>query len=293
MRILNLGSLNIDDVYSVIHFVQPGETLSSTDYKQFCGGKGLNQSIALANAGAEVYHAGAIGQDGLFLKNRLESAGVDTSLVKVGDIPSGRAIIQVVPEGENSIILFKGANHTLTKADVDSMLEPFSRGDYLLLQNEINNAEYIIDAAFDKGMKIVLNPAPMEPAILSLPLGKISIFVVNEIEGEGFTGETEPEKIGKAFERLYPDAVLVLTLGSKGVYYRRNGQVIREPAEKIEAVDTTAAGDTFIGYFLAGTAKGDNTSEALKLASHAAAVTCTRMGASDSIPEISELLSAE
>ena len=289
MKILNIGSLNIDDVYSVDHFVKPGETIGSHDYNQFCGGKGLNQSIALANAGAEVYHAGAIGKDGIFLKERLERAGADTMLIKTGEIPTGRAIIQVVPEGENSIILYRGANHSLTKNDVNRMLEPFGSGDYLLLQNEINDPEPVINAAFEKGMIIALNPAPMEQAILDLPLNKISIFIVNEIEAEGFTGETEPAAIGSAFERLYPEARLVLTLGSKGVYHRLHGDATEVPAEKITAVDTTAAGDTFIGYLLAGLAAGEDIEPVLKRATHAAAITCTRPGAADSIPLAEEL----
>lgn len=289
MKILNIGSLNIDEVYSVEHFVQPGETLGSTEYNKFCGGKGLNQSIALANAGAEVYHAGVIGVDGVFLRERLDSAGADISLVKVGEAATGRAVIQVVPEGENCIILYKGANHSLTEDDINTMLAPFGQGDYLLLQNEINNPEYIINAAHAKGMIIALNPAPMEKAILELPLEKISVFIVNEVEGEGFTGESVPGAIGDAFARIYPDAVLVLTLGSKGVYYRAGNNVIEVAAEKIKAVDTTAAGDTFIGYLLAGLAAGEDAEAVLKRATHAAAITCTRMGAADSIPKIGEL----
>ena len=159
MKILNIGSLNIDDVYSVEHFVRAGETISSTSYDRFCGGKGLNQSIALANAGAEASHAGAIGSDGQILKERLEQAGVDTSLIRISTTPTGRAIIQVVPEGENSIILFKGANHCLNAEDINSMLENFAAGDILLLQNEINNIDLIIKEAYNKGMRIALNPA--------------------------------------------------------------------------------------------------------------------------------------
>ncbi|MDC7228260.1 MAG: ribokinase [Spirochaetales bacterium] len=289
MKILNIGSLNIDDVYSVEHFVQPGETLGSNEYNQFCGGKGLNQSIALANAGAEVYHAGAIGRDGLFLKERLDKAGVDTSLVKIGETPTGRAIIQVVPEGENSIILYNGANHSLSTGDISNMLAPFGAGDYLLLQNEINNPGRIINAAAEKGMIIALNPAPMEKSVLELPLDKISIFIVNEIEGEGFTGESEPAATGEAFERLYPGARLVLTLGAAGVYYRHKGKVLEVPAEKIKPIDTTAAGDTFIGYLLAGLAAGNDTESVLKRATKASAVTCMRLGAADSIPKADEI----
>ena len=289
MKILNIGSLNIDDVYSVAHFVRAGETISSTGYKQFCGGKGLNQSIALANAGANVYHAGIIGADGTFLRERLERAGVDTSLVRTGDTPSGRAIIQVVPEGENSIILFKGSNHSLTPADIEEMLAPFTAGDFLLLQNEINNTGLIIEAAHSRGLSIVLNPAPMESSVLDLPLEKISYFIVNEIEAEEFTGETEPSLIGREFRRLYPEAALVLTLGARGVYFQSRSETIELPAEKIQPVDTTAAGDTFIGYFLAGLAAGEDAATILNRAVHAAAIACTREGAADSIPKAGEL----
>lgn len=289
MKILNIGSLNIDDVYSVEHFVKPGETLSSLEYNKFCGGKGLNQSIALANAGAEIYHAGAIGDDGLFLKDRLDRAGADTSLVKVGNTATGCAIIQVVPEGENSIILYKGANHSLTDADIDGFLGPFGKGDYLLLQNEVNMLEKIINKAHAKGLIIAINPAPMDKSILKLPLDKIKIFIVNEIEGEGFTGETIPEKIGDVFMKKHPDAILVLTLGADGVYYRDAKETITLPAEKITPVDTTAAGDTFIGYFLAGTAAGEAPEPVLKRATHASAITCTRLGAADSVPLLQEV----
>jgi ribokinase len=289
MKILNIGSLNIDDVYSVDHFVKPGETLSSMEYNKFCGGKGLNQSIALANAGAEIYHAGAIGEDGLFLKNRLDRAGADTSLVKIGTTATGRAIIQVVPEGENSIILYKGANHRLTGTDVDEFLSPFSEGDYLLLQNEVNILDEIISKAHTKGLIIAINPAPMEESILKLPLEKISIFIVNEIEGEGFTGESEPRKIGEEFMRRHPGSKLVLTLGAEGVHYRDENETITLPAEKITPVDTTAAGDTFIGYFLSGLAAGEKIKTVLSRAVKASAVTCTRPGAADSIPLKSEL----
>ena len=129
----------------------------------------------------------------------------------------------------------------------------------------------------------------MDSSILDLPLDKVSIFIVNEIEAEGFTGKTEPADIGAAFEKLYPDASLVLTLGAQGVYYRSGGTVIIVPAEKITPVDTTAAGDTFIGYFLAGLAAEEEPQKILERASHAAAITCTRAGAADSIPMAKEL----
>lgn len=284
MKVLNIGSLNIDEVYSVRHFVKPGETISSTDFNQFCGGKGLNQSIALANAGADVFHAGAIGKDGLFLRDRLDLAGVDTSLIKIKNISSGKAVIQVIPEGENCIILFKGANHSILEEDIVEIIAGFDKGDVLLLQNEINNIGKIITLATERGLKIAFNPAPMDDSVLALPLDKVDIFIVNEIEGKELTGEDEPEAIGKVFCDRFPDARLVLTLGERGVYYQEKYRIIQIPAKKIKPIDTTAAGDTFTGFFLAGFSRGDSIEACLKNAVKASAMACTRMGAADSIP---------
>ena len=162
MKVLSFGSLNIDYVYKVDHFVQKGETLSSKSLNVFSGGKGLNQSIALAKAGVETYHAGAIGEDGKFLLEILEEAGVDTSCVKIlSDERTGNAIIQNDEDGDNCILLYGGANQAITKAQVDAVLSRFDAGDYLVLQNEINELPYMMTKAHEKGMKIVLNPSPM------------------------------------------------------------------------------------------------------------------------------------
>lgn len=289
MKIVNLGSLNIDDVYTVDHFVRPGETISSEDYACFCGGKGLNQSIALANAGAEVYHAGRIGRDGQVLKERLEKAGVDTSLLIQGDVPTGHAIIQVTPEGENAIILFGGANRAITVEDIPRFLAPFGVGDMLVLQNEISSLREVMEAATKKGLTIALNPSPMDSRIADLPLEQVGIFLVNEIEGTELTGETEPEKILEAMMNRFPKARIFLTLGGKGVLYGRAGRVVRREALKVTPVDTTAAGDTFTGFALAAIAEGRSVEEALDRATRAAALAVTRPGASDSIPQKEEI----
>ena len=163
MKVLCFGSLNIDYTYKVDHFVGKGETLSSESLQVFSGGKGLNQSIALAKAGARVYHAGAVGEDGRFLLEELEKAGVDVSCVAVrADVRTGNAIIQNDREGDNCILLYGGANQAVKKEQVDEVLTHFDVGDFLVLQNEISELPYIMEQAHEKGMKIILNPSPMD-----------------------------------------------------------------------------------------------------------------------------------
>lgn len=289
MKILNFGSLNVDHVYAVDHFVRPGETLDSIRYSRFCGGKGLNQSIALAHAGAKVYHAGKVGPEGVWLKDRLKKEGVNTAWVTVTDGSSGHAIIQVNREGENSIILHGGANRAITPRDADRVLGEFSAGDYLLLQNEISSIPQIMKRAARMGLRIVLNPTPMTPDVVKYPLDLVSCFILNEIEGEGLTGKKEPGRILTAMMKQYPEAAVVVTLGARGVLYGEGGLTLSVPAVKVKPVDTTAAGDTFIGFFLADMAAGRGVETALQTACRAAAICVTRHGAADSIPRRSEL----
>jgi ribokinase len=289
MKILNFGSLNIDHVYAVDHIVRPGETLNSNQYRVFMGGKGSNQSLALAYAGARVFHAGKLGKDGLWLRERLQKSGVDTGLVEITEGPSGHAIIQVNKEGENAIVLFGGANRTIAKADAARVLSRFGKGDYLLLQNEISAIPDIMREASRIGLAIVLNPAPMHRDVLAYPLDLVACFIVNEIEGAELTGAKAPDKILAAMQRRFPSAMTVLTLGADGAVCTHGGATVRVPAVRVKAVDTTAAGDTFIGYFLAGLMSGAETKAALEIACQAAAICVTRPGAADSIPKRKEV----
>jgi ribokinase len=289
MKILNFGSLNIDKVYEVDSLVRPGETITSRSFKKFCGGKGLNQSIALASAGAVVHHAGKIGKDGLFLKAYLEEAGVDVSNIDVTDGPTGHAIIQVNRNGENSIILFGGANHKITGKDVNLILRELNPGDYLLLQNEISVMPEILRRASEAKLKIVFNPAPMEPGVLRYPLKGVKYFIMNEIEGEGFTGEREPEQIISNMLITFPDAAIVLTLGENGVHYADSKTRLFTPAKKVATLDTTGAGDAFVGYFVAGLVAGRSVEKCLHTANQAAAICVTKPGAADSIPKKEEV----
>lgn len=292
MRVLNFGSLNVDYVYKLPHVVMKGETISSRSLNTYPGGKGLNQSIALGKAGAEVYHAGAIGEDGRFLVDFLNESGVNTKFVKIfSDIKSGHAIIQNDDEGDNCILLYGGANQAITKEQVDETMAEFSGGDYLVLQNEINELKYIVEKAHKKGMKIVLNPSPMNEKITELPLEYIDYFLLNEIEAGQILGRTvdSPEEIIAALTEVFPQARIVLTLGSDGSVYSDGIKKILQHIYKVETVDTTAAGDTFTGYFIAGELKGQETEVSMDMAAKAAAITVSRPGAGVAIPTLKEV----
>ena len=291
MKILNIGSLNIDYVYAVPHFVRHGETLSSMEMETLCGGKGLNQSIALARAGVKVYHAGCIGEDGEMLVRCLAENGVDTSLIRRCPGKTGHAIIQVDAFGENCIILFGGANQKITEAYIDEALSAFSAGDILLLQNEVNLVDSMIRKAKARGMRVAVNPAPMNQTMLSAPLDLADMLFLNEVEAEDLCGERDPMRQLSALRDRYPMAVFVLTLGEEGSLYQApGGEIFRQGIYRVPVVDTTAAGDTFIAYLLAGLESGREVSECLRLAAKAAAITVSRKGAAASAPRMEELV---
>ncbi|WP_410075721.1 ribokinase [Anaerostipes sp.] len=295
MKILSFGSLNIDYVYSVPHFVKKGETLSAKELNVYTGGKGLNQSIALARAGVETYQAGAIGTDGMFLLEQLKEAGVKTDLVKIlDDVRTGNAIIQNDDEGDNCIVLFGGANQAITKEQVDEVFKDFTNEDYLLIQNEINELSYIVEKAKEEGMKIILNPSPMNEKIMKLPLDQIDYFILNEIEAMQILEMDKPEEIdGKYIASLlherFKDATIVLTLGSEGSVCISDDEYVEQSIYKVKAIDTTAAGDTYTGYFIAGILKGKTIKESMDIASKASAIAVTRQGAAPSIPVLEEV----
>lgn len=295
MKVLCFGSLNIDYTYKVDHFVKKGETLSSEALQVFSGGKGLNQSIALAKAGVEVYHAGSIGQDGQFLLKELREANVDTSCITIRtDIRTGNAIIQNDREGDNCILLYGGANQTVTKEQADAVLRHFESGDFLVLQNEINKLAYIMEQAHGKGMKIVLNPSPMNEKILRLPLECVDYFLLNEIEAgqileKDVTDGFDAEKLAEELLKRFPEAAVVLTMGGDGSIYMDKKETIIQSVCKVQAVDTTAAGDTFTGFFIGGILRGCSVGEAMGMASRAAAIAVTRQGAAPSIPFLNEV----
>lgn len=289
MKILNFGSCNIDIVCSLDHIVKPGETLSAHSVEMFVGGKGLNQSVALANAGSKVYHAGCIGSDGSVLSDFMLNAGVDLSYLRVVDEKTGQATIQVDKNGENAIFLYAGANNAVTEEYVDSVLSNFGKGDFLLLQNEINNISYIIDKAYDRGMKIFLNPAPFNKNVADIDLNKLYCIIPNEIESSGYTGSDGYKAFADLIRSKYPNLRAVVTLGKRGSVYIDAETIHIQKAYTVNAVDTTAAGDTFVGYFVAEISRGKAPHEAINVASAASALTVSRKGAAPSIPTLDEV----
>lgn len=291
MQVLNFGSLNIDHVYGVDHFVAPGETLSSARYSVNAGGKGLNQSVALSRAGVKTAHAGMIGKEGLFLKETLEAAGVDTEHVIAGSVPTGHAVIQVEKSsGQNSILLYPGANMAIPRTEMLHILQTVPEGSWLLLQNEINDIPFLIREGKKRNLKVAINPAPCTKEVLSYPLHVCDLIMVNEIEAAQLTGKSgDFRQMAAALAELFPDSEVVVTCGKEGAIYRKGSLEIFTPARHVQAVDTTSAGDTFTGFFLAAKLRGMTAKEAMECAAFASSITVSRPGAACSIPTAEEV----
>lgn len=289
MKVLNFGSLNLDYTYQVAHIVRAGETILAKEVNMNLGGKGFNQSVALSRAGLVCFHAGLVGEEGLEFYDACGTFGIKTDYMKTVTGRCGHTVIQVDENGQNSIVLFGGANQKNSKEYVDEVLKNFDTGDVIILQNEINELPYLIDQAFAKGMTIVLNPSPYDERLEECDLGKVSVFVLNETEGQQMTGMTTPATIISAMAASYSNAKVVLTLGEGGSIYHHGDEELYQPAFKVDAVDTTAAGDTFTGYFVAGLIKKLPMREVLINSSKAAALAVTKHGAASSIPFMSEV----
>lgn len=288
-RIFNLGSINIDHVYRVPAFVRPGETLAATAYARGAGGKGFNQSVALARAGAAVVHIGAIGPEGVWLRDYLSHDNVDTGALAILDEPTGHAIIQVDRNGQNAIVLAAGANHAIPQGHVQKALQGASSGDWFLCQNETNDVGAALEAAKAAGLKCCFNPAPMSEAVQDYPIHCVDWLILNETEGADLSGASEPKEIIHHLLARWPHLQVVLTLGGDGAVFGQSAERLRVSACRVEPVDTTAAGDTFVGYLLASLAGGQPIKAAMERASRAAALCVTRPGAADAIPTAVEV----
>lgn len=289
--IFNYGSLNIDYVYNVTDFVRGGETISSHCMSVYAGGKGLNQSVALARAGAAVSHCGYLGENAGFLQKILVESGVNLSLLRQVPQTNGHAIIQVDKAGQNCILLYGGTNLMQTDDYICEVANQIVPGDTMLFQNECANIGQMMRVAKQCGAMLVLNPSPMDSACLDLPLDLVDIFILNEVEGEAITGETKPERIADSLRVRYQSAEIVLTLGKHGVLYDGEGTRFRLPICDMGApVDTTAAGDTFTGYFIALKTQGESNLRAAEIASKAAGIAVTKQGAAPSIPTRDEVI---
>lgn len=291
--IVNFGSLNIDYVYSVKNFVKPGETILCTGYNVYAGGKGLNQSVAAGRAGGRVRHAGMIGEEGRFLLDILNDAHVDSSLVKIVGERNGHTVIQVDQNGQNSIILYGGTNHMLDADYAELVAGTLSKGDIVLFQNETSANSDLMKLAAEKECVIALNPSPMDDRIRALPLELVSIFILNEIEGGDMTGRNDPAEILYGMALRFPKAKILLTLGKAGMRFTYGKNQFEEGIfEYGSVVDTTAAGDTFTGYYLAAVSRGIDDREAVRQATAASGICVTRAGAAQSIPFASEVRAA-
>ena len=289
MKILNYGSMNVDYVYEVKDIVRPGETINARGRNIYPGGKGLNQSIAVARAGGEMYHIGVLGADGDVLEQALRENGIHMDHIKRVSGNSAHTVIQVDQNGQNCIIVFAGPEITFTENEMDEILSHFASGDAVIFQNELDHSPLFMKKAADRGLIIIFNPSPMEESIFSYPLDRVSWFVVNEIEGSALTGEREPEKILDVMKVKYPQAGVVLTLGSDGAWAMRGEERFFQPSFPVKAVDTTAAGDTFMGYFVTGMLQGEPLQNVLRRAAKAASIAVSRPGAAVSIPTAGEI----
>lgn len=289
--LVTVGSLNIDHVYQVEEISRPGETIHTLGYAKLSGGKGLNQSVAAARAGTEVKHMGCIGQEGRFLSDLLAESGVDVSEVLVREnIASGHAIIQVNRAGENSIFIYGGANQTVGAAQLAGVLDGQSQPGWVLFQNETSEVPDMMCLAAERGWSVAYNPAPMAADLsANFPLDKVSVLFVNQLEGEELTGFNQAERIAGHLLSHFGDMTVVVTKGADGAYCSSTQGSMAVSGLPVRPVDTTGAGDTFIGYFMAGFMKSGSAETALMLANRAAALCVTRPGAAASIPYAAEL----
>ena len=281
--IWNLGSINVDNFYEVPHLPAAGETLAATSFGFGLGGKGANMSVAAARAAARVSHIGAIGADGRWTRDRLMEYGVDTPHIAQIEVPTGHANIVVDPQGENSIVLFQGANVQLNEAIIGAALSEASHKDFLLMQNETNGQEYAASTARSLGLRVAYAAAPFEASAIERLLGRIDLLILNEIEAaqlEDATGKT-PDALGVSD--------VVITLGAQGCKWISNTGEKRFDAYPADAVDTTGAGDTFTGYLVAGLDRGMSMEDAIDLALKAGALMVMRRGTADVIPDLKEI----
>ena len=289
MKFLVFGSMNIDKVYKLPALPEKGETLTCTGYEVHVGGKGLNQAVSLARAGAEVYMAGRVGADGRELVEFLQDAGVNTDLVQISDTVTGHAVIEVDGGGQNQMILFPGANHEITPEYCDRVLRDFGSGDVILMEYETSCVEYMIEKAAEKGLIVAINPSPFTEAVKDLPYGKIDIVIVNEYEGRSIAETDDNGKAVKIIRQMTEGGAVIMTLGADGAIYSDSDTTVKVPAFKVKAADTTGAGDTFAGYFLKAYMDDADEKEALRRASAASALVVQKVGAAQTIPAAAEV----
>jgi ribokinase len=292
MKVLVFGSINIDLIFSVDHIVRGGETIASSSLVRSAGGKGANQAAALAKAGLAVSFAGKTGTDGMFLRELLESYGVDTTHTRNYDGATGQAVIQLDKNKQNAIVLFAGGNGAITPAEAGQTLEHFGEGDLLVLQNEITLTGSLISMAHERHIRIALNPSPYDERVESFPLEFVALFFVNEIEGAQLAhlpAGTPCEDILNALTARFPASEIILTAGKDGAYYGCGTERAHAGILDTPVVDTTGAGDTFLGFFIAAQMRGFAAAAALAAACKASSIAVSRLGAMEAIPFTNEV----
>ncbi len=296
-RIVVIGSSNVDMIMKVERIPQLGETVTDGAFSQVFGGKGANQAVGAARAGGEVSFVTCIGRDALgsAMTDAFAAEGIDTRFVfQEGGIASGTALILVDGEGSNMIAVAPGANYHLRPFHVDQAGELMREASLVMLQCEILPAtlDYVLDRAFTLGVPVLLNLAPARP-LAPAQLAKVHWLVVNETEAALLSGLSVADEAGalRAIDHLLPmvGGGVVLTMGAKGALLGHEGRVSKVDAFPVKAVDTTAAGDVFCGSLAVALTEGNDPEAAVRFASAAAALACTRLGAQPSAPKRPEI----
>lgn len=303
-RVTVIGSLNVDTILEIPRLPKPGETLAMHNQSFAGGGKGANQGIAAGRAGADTYFIGKVGDDenGKFMVNSMTESGINVDQITVTkDAKTGQAFILLDDEGQNSILVYGGANQELTPADVDNAKDTIAQSDFIITQFEtpLDVAEAAFKVAEANGVVTILNPAPAREAIPASLLAVSDLVVPNETECQTLTGVeiTDEASMIKGAEKLHAMGAkcVIITVGSKGAFYHTaDGNTGFVDAFKVKAVDTTAAGDTFIGALSSQLNKDlSNLPDAIRFANRASSITVQRMGAHPSIPTLAEIEAAE
>ena len=285
MTIYNLGSINADHFYQVPHLPEPGETLAADAFSTGLGGKGINQSVAAAQAGSKVVHIGAVGPDGQWAVDRIAGFGVQTQHIQTVETPTGHAIINVDTKGENAIVIFSGANNCQSVTQIEQVLSGADKGDILLLQNETTLQAEAAKIAYDRGLKVIYSAAPFSVEAVKNVMKYVTILMMNQVESEQLCAGLETDLAS------LPVSEIIVTKGSNGAMWLQpeTGETSYTPSFPVKPVDTTAAGDTFAGYVAAGLDQGMNVQDAMRRASAAAALKVTRKGTADVIPSADEV----
>lgn len=282
--ILNFGSINVDYVYQLAHIPQAGETVQALSHSLYLGGKGVNQSIAVARAGGRVKHIGCVGPDGDWALQQIVQFDVDTDAIAKTDAPTGHAIILLDRDGENRIVIEGGANLQFTETQIDKALASVPpEGNWILLQNETNLAGYVVSQAKKSGFKVAYSAAPFVAETTIELLDQIDLLAVNAGEAEQLANT-----LGIQADEI-PVPLVLITRGAAGATLKSEDGLTQQGSYSVEVVDTTGAGDTFLGSFLAYFAGGAPVAESMDYAAAASALQVTRHGAAPAIPLRSEV----